>query len=107
MYALYVFLFLSSLLHSTTAHGYIRQVAIDGVLYRGNIPSETNFPSPVRAIDDPSPVKGAKNPSVNCGSNAQPAALVALANPGSKITFDWAGGDNGKVSTSLSLQCPL
>lgn len=91
---------LISALPYVAAHGYLRQIAIAGKIYRGNIPNVSNFPSPVRAIDDPSPVKGATNRAVNCGQNAKIAELVADANPGDELTFDWAGGDNGKVRTA-------
>ena len=92
---------LSSLLPFVVAHGYVRQIAIDGKIYRGNIPRRTNFDSPIRAIDDSAPVKGATNRAMNCGPIAPPAKIVAPANAGSRITFDWAGGDDGLVSFFL------
>ena len=94
---------LLAILPFAAAHGYLRQIAIDGKIYRGNIPNVSNFPSPIRLISDIIPVKGAHNRSVNCGLNAKPAALVVDANPGSKLTFDWAGGDNGRVSYSSAI----
>ncbi|EIN03477.1 hypothetical protein PUNSTDRAFT_94036 [Punctularia strigosozonata HHB-11173 SS5] len=79
-----------------SAHGYVRKVAIDGHFYAGNSPNnETIVASPIRRIDDPSPIKGAANAAVNCGKNAAIAPVVAPANPGSMLTFDWAGGDDG------------
>ena len=54
--------------------------------------------SAIRMIDDVSPVKGATNAAVNCGKSAQIAALDAEAQPGSVLTFDWAGGDGSNVS---------
>ena len=92
---------LASLLPFVVAHGYVRQIAIDGKIYRGNIPRRTNFDSPIRAIDDSAPVKGATNRAMNCGPIAPPAKVVAPANAGSRITFDWAGGDDGLVSFFL------
>ena len=89
---------LLSALPYVAAHGYLRQVAIAGKIYRGNIPNVSNFPSPIRAINDITPVKGATNRAINCGKNAKIAELVADANPGDELTFDWAGGDNGLVS---------
>jgi hypothetical protein len=78
------------------AHGYVRKVAIDGQFYAGNSPNTQKIvASPIRRIDDPTPIKGAKNPDVNCGKNATLAPVVAAANPGSMVTFDWAGGDDG------------
>lgn len=53
--------------------------------------------SPIRLIDDVDPVKGTSNPNMACGQHAQNAALVVPANPGSKVTFDWASGQGGNV----------
>ncbi|KIK96833.1 glycoside hydrolase family 61 protein, partial [Paxillus rubicundulus Ve08.2h10] len=75
------------------AHGYVAQVAIDGKVYIGNVPNAQPTPSIVRQINDVSPVKGASNPYLNCGQDAQNAALVANANPGSQLNFWWKGGD--------------
>jgi len=83
------------LLPLVSAHGYLREVGIDGEVYRANIPRVTNFASPIRAVDDIVPVKGAANKSLSCGLNAQNGAMVVPAKPGSALTFDWAGGDNG------------
>lgn len=47
------------------------------------------------------PVKGTDNKNLACGQNAQNAALVAPANPGSKMTVKWVGGGGQKVSMSL------
>lgn len=80
-----------------SAHGYLRQIAIDGTVYRGNIPHVTNFSSPIRLVDDIVPVKGATTRAINCGLDAAIATVVAPAKPGSAMSFDWAGGDNGLV----------
>ena len=61
------------------------------------IPTED---SPIRLIDDIDPVKGASNPNLSCGQNAQNAALVVPANPGSQVAFSWSGGGGGNVSLS-------
>lgn len=53
-------------------------------------------PSPVRLINDVSPVKGANNPAINCGPNAQKAQVVAPVNPGSQMSFFWHSGDDSK-----------
>lgn len=53
--------------------------------------------SPIRLIDDISPVKGSSNKNLNCGQNAQKADLVANANPGSSLTFSWMAGGGQKV----------
>ncbi|KAF8839801.1 hypothetical protein BDN67DRAFT_969554 [Paxillus ammoniavirescens] len=84
---------LLALLPQVQAHGYVAQVAIDGKVYIGNVPNAQPTPSIVRQINDVSPVKGASNPYLNCGQDAQNAALVANANPGSQLNFWWKGGD--------------
>lgn len=80
------------------AHGYIAQVNIDGATYLGNVPNAQPTPSIVRQINDIAPVKGASNPYLNCGQDAQNAALVANANPGSQLQFWWKDGDGTNVS---------
>ncbi|KAI0665600.1 glycosyl hydrolase family 61-domain-containing protein [Trametes maxima] len=77
------------------AHGYLRSVAIDGKTYEGNVPNHASGDSPIRLIDDIDPVKGADNPNMSCGQNAQKAALVVPANPGSSVAFAWASGNGG------------
>jgi hypothetical protein len=98
---------LLALLPQVQAHGYVAQVAIDGKVYIGNVPNAQPTPSIVRQINDVSPVKGASNPYLNCGQDAQNAALVADANPGSQLNFWWKGGDGSDVSRVLiSVQIP-
>lgn len=80
-----------------SAHGFVTTVTIDGKVFQGNVPNGPSNPSSIRQINDVGPVKGAKSPEVNCGHNAQIATQVANANPGSKLEFDWAGGDLSKV----------
>ncbi|KAH7908281.1 glycoside hydrolase family 61 protein [Hygrophoropsis aurantiaca] len=82
-----------AVLPTVYAHGYVAQVTIDGKLYQGNVPNASPTPSIVRQINDVAPVKGASNANLNCGQSAQKASLVASANPGSKLTFKWEGGD--------------
>ena len=84
---------LLSLLPSAAAHGYVTKVVIDGTSYSGNVPAAQPSDSPIRQISDISPVKGADNPSMNCGLNAQLATMVVPANPGSVVEFYW--GDPG------------
>lgn len=81
-----------------SAHGFVYKVTIDGQSYTGNTPNADPNPSITRQINDVGPVKGATNPEVNCGHDAQLAQLVADANPGSVMTFDWRGGDLSFVS---------
>ncbi|KAI1789111.1 glycosyl hydrolase family 61-domain-containing protein [Ganoderma leucocontextum] len=87
--------FLFAFVTQVTAHGYLKGVSIDGQLYQGNVPNQTPSDSPIRLIDDIDPVKGASNPNLSCGQNAQNAALVAPANPGSQVAFSWASGNGG------------
>ncbi|KAI0762314.1 glycosyl hydrolase family 61-domain-containing protein [Fomes fomentarius] len=78
------------------AHGFVSSVAIDGKEYAGNEPNQYKGPSPIRLISDISPVKGASNADLFCGLKAKPAELVASANPGSEVTFQWSGGGGQK-----------
>ena len=55
----------------------------------GNVPDRDTKPSVIRQVGDISPVKGASNPALNCGLSAQLATLVANANPGSAMAFNW------------------
>ena len=91
---------LLSLLPSVAAHGYVTKVVIDGTTYNGNVPAGQPSDSPIRQISDISPVKGANNPSLNCGLNAQLAIQVVPANPGSVVEFYW--GDPGGELVSFS-----
>ncbi|KAM5540091.1 hypothetical protein V8D89_006231 [Ganoderma adspersum] len=92
----YIFtLFLVALATQVAAHGYVSKVSIDGQAYAGNVPNQTPKDSPIRLIDDIDPVKGASNPNLSCGQNAQNAALVVSANPGSQVAFSWASGNGG------------
>ncbi|KAF8587532.1 lytic polysaccharide monooxygenase [Ramaria rubella] len=80
---------------SALAHGFLRSINIDGQLYKGNTPNTSNFSSPIRLINDITPVKGANNRAVNCGKDAKIAAQVVPAMPGSTVAFDWASGTGG------------
>ncbi|KAI0660273.1 glycosyl hydrolase family 61-domain-containing protein [Cubamyces menziesii] len=96
MHSVSVFLVtLFAALPYVAAHGYLKSVAIDGKTYEGNVPNNPTGDSPIRLIDDIDPVKGASNPNLSCGQNAQNAALVVPANPGSTVTFAWASGNGG------------
>lgn len=87
-----------SLLPSVAAHGFVTKVVIDGTTYTGNVPGAQPSDSPIRQISDISPVKGANNPSLNCGLNAKLATMVVSANPGSVVEFWWGDPDNSNVS---------
>ncbi|KAF9233584.1 glycoside hydrolase family 61 protein [Melanogaster broomeanus] len=78
-----------------SAHGFIESVTIDGTSYPGNEPGGTTNPSVVRQVSTIDPVKGATDPSINCGMNATLAANVANANPGSQLQIHWVGGPTG------------
>ncbi|KAI0350297.1 hypothetical protein OH77DRAFT_1087377 [Trametes cingulata] len=78
-----------------SAHGYVSQVTVDGKTYKGNTPNSNSVKSPIRMINDVSPVKGASNKYLSCGQNAQKAATVATAKPGSKVSFQWVNGNGG------------
>ena len=71
--------------------------------YVGSMPNGDTNPSVIRQVSDISPVKGASNPALNCGLSAQLATLVANANPGSTMAFNWSGGDFELVRFSAVL----
>jgi hypothetical protein len=76
-------------------HGYVMNLTIAGQLYDGNFPGEQpSQASGIREISDQSPVKGAANPSLNCGLNAQNGSQVLNANPGDNLTCTYASGLN-------------
>ena len=97
---IFVVLLLSAI--SASAHGYVAEVDIAGKSYMGNVPGGPADPSIIFQVSDVSPVKGASNPSLNCGLNATPAALVASANPGDKIDFHWRGGGGSNARLLFS-----
>ncbi|KAI9567887.1 glycoside hydrolase family 61 protein [Boletus coccyginus] len=92
---LFVFFVVGLLPFLVSAHGYIGSVDIDGKSYPGNEPGGATSPSIIRQVSTISPVKGATNPSINCGMDAALAANVGNANPGSQIQVHWVGGSTG------------
>jgi hypothetical protein len=87
-----------------SAHGFVQQVTIDGTVYQGNnLNVATPAPSIIRLVSTNSPVKGATNPAMNCGQDAQFASLVGNANPGSQIDVLWVGGTDGSSNVCGSL----
>lgn len=79
-----------------SAHGYVQQVTIDGTVYKGNnLNVATPAASIIRLVSTNSPVKGADNPFLNCGQDAQFASLSGNANPGSQLEILWVGGTDG------------
>ncbi|KAH9913138.1 glycosyl hydrolase family 61-domain-containing protein [Epithele typhae] len=87
---------LAATLPLVAGHGFVSWVEIDGTKYLGNVPNNYKGPSPIRLISDIGPVKGASNPDLFCGLSAQPAELVASANSGSTVAFQWSGGAGQK-----------
>ncbi|KAI6001307.1 glycoside hydrolase family 61 protein [Pisolithus albus] len=80
---------------SVHPHGFVGSVTIDGTTYQGNLPGGTTNPSIIRQVSTIDPVKGATNPSLNCGMNATEASDVANTNPGSQMLVHWVGGSTG------------
>jgi len=80
-----------------SAHGFLSTVTINGKAFTGNIPSGKKSPSVIRQVSTQDPNKGAQNPALTCGPNASAGSLVADANPGDTVTFDWRAADLGKV----------
>ena len=78
-----------SLVPSAHAHGFVASLGVDGKEYKGNVPGGTADRSAIRQVSEQDPIHGATNPTVNCGTGAPNADLVADAMPGSKLTFDW------------------
>ncbi|CAE6378350.1 unnamed protein product [Rhizoctonia solani] len=73
-----------------SAHGYIDKVTIGNKAFSGPYPfSNNNAASPIRKITTTFPITSASDPNMNCGIDAVPAAQVAAANPGEKVTLSW------------------
>jgi hypothetical protein len=90
---------LLSLLPSITIHSHLTQVSIDGTSYPGNVHTVAQpFDSPICQISNISPVKGADNPSLNCGLNTEPATMIVPANPGLVMEFYWGNLVGANVS---------
>jgi hypothetical protein len=64
------------------AHSNVTKVVIDGTTYSGNVPNAQLCDGLIRQTSKISPVKGANNPSLNCGMYAQLPTMVVPANPG-------------------------
>lgn len=80
-----------------SAHGFLSTVTINGKAFSGNIPSGKTAPSIIRQVSTQNPNKGAQNPALTCGPDATAGSLVADANPGDALTFDWRAADLSKV----------
>lgn len=86
---------------STWAHGHVMTITIAGKAFNGNIPNGPKGPSVIRQISTPDPNHFANNTALTCGPDSTPGTLIADANPGDEVTFDWKGGDLGPVRLSL------
>ncbi|KAJ6480266.1 glycoside hydrolase family 61 protein [Mycena sanguinolenta] len=81
-------------LPSVFGHGFVWKVGIDATqTLIGNVPNARPTGSIVRQINSVDPVKGADNPYVNCGNDAQLAEDIVDVNPGDDMSFLWTGGD--------------
>ncbi|KAJ7240389.1 glycosyl hydrolase family 61-domain-containing protein [Mycena haematopus] len=79
---------------SVSGHGFVWKVGIGASqTLIGNIPNAQPTGSIVRQINSVDPVKGADNPYLNCGNDAQLAEDITDANPGDPMSFLWVGGD--------------
>ncbi|KAJ2922155.1 hypothetical protein H1R20_g14937, partial [Candolleomyces eurysporus] len=78
-----------------SAHGFVHSVAINGQTFTGNRPSgqRNNRDTIIRQVRTQDPIKGARNPDVNCGAGSFVASDVADANPGDTLAFDWRTAD--------------
>lgn len=85
---------------STYAHGILTSMTINGKSYMGNGLSGnggTTIDSIIRQVSAQDPVKGASNTALSCGTNSQPATLIASVNPGDELGFSWKGAGGGNV----------
>lgn len=73
-------------------------MTINGQNYPGNGLSGnggTTIDSIIRQVSAQDPVKGASNTALSCGTGSQPATLIATANPGDTLGFNWKGAGGG------------
>ncbi|TCD67718.1 Fungalysin/Thermolysin Extracellular metalloproteinase 5 [Steccherinum ochraceum] len=76
------------------AHGYVEEVTIDGKAYKGNpigLDGAPSFASPIRRVNDNGPIATVNDPQLSCGQSDK-ASVVADANPGSVVEFQWTSG---------------
>ncbi|KAF8921153.1 glycosyl hydrolase family 61-domain-containing protein [Mucidula mucida] len=85
---------------SVSAHGYVNNVNIGGTDFSGSAPASGSTDGVVRVISTTSPVKGADNPSLNCGQDATAVSDIAKGSPGDVMAFSWnSGGGNWPHNT--------
>ncbi len=93
---------------SVSAHGYVNNVNIGGTDFSGSAPASGSTDGVVRVISTTSPVKGADNPSLNCGQDATAVSDIAKGSPGDVMAFSWnSGGGNVSFYNLLSLDTSL
>ncbi|KAI0033874.1 glycosyl hydrolase family 61-domain-containing protein, partial [Vararia minispora EC-137] len=81
-----------------SAHGFLGQCTIDGVMHKGTGDGGSPANTAIRPTKpyDVGPVKGASNTDLRCGlSPVQNAALQADAQPGSTVDVLWVGQNFG------------
>ncbi|KAB5594183.1 Glycoside hydrolase family 61 protein [Ceratobasidium theobromae] len=71
------------------AHGYIKEITMDGKTYKGPVAGGAKIQSPIRQISDTNPWKDINGDGMTCGRNAQKAALVAPVTAGSTVELKW------------------
>jgi len=74
-----------------SAHGLVTRVQVNG----GQMINVNDASSSIRKVSSQDPIKGAMNPAVNCGTNAQPASSNLQVQPGDTIGFDWREANDG------------
>ncbi|GJE95949.1 glycoside hydrolase family 61 protein [Phanerochaete sordida] len=78
------------------AHGSVAKITIDGKDYAGpGVGKGALKGSPIRAISEVDPVKGATNPNLACGQSAALADTTVPANSGSTVELHWVNGNGG------------
>jgi hypothetical protein len=86
-----------------SAHGILRFISIQGKVFEGNHFLGPANASAIRQVNSQNPNKGTSNPALTCGPGSGPASLVADANPGDTIKFDWRAGNDNAVIPFRSL----
>lgn len=80
-----------------SAHGILRRISIQGKVFEGNHFWSPANASAIRQVNSQNPNKGTSNPALTCGPGSGPASLVADANPGDTVKFDWRAANDSAV----------
>jgi len=88
-----VFAIVAAAVPFVSAHGFVQDLKIDGKLIKGSPVGGKAVDTSIRQVFSQDPIKGANNPSVNCGNGAKAASQVSSANPGSTLAFSWKAAD--------------